>query len=291
MRWLISLLITGLLPILSFVNSPHLLPVKLPINADQVVTLINQVRTNDNLSPLPSGQKTCLMADSALHNQALQPEIIAQKCPECHSVQVARFSQPLDSQWLVDQVTQNASLSAYFLDSDLTHMCVATSASEVVIALVSAQATPTSQQPLVPMDFSEDQLWQALTTYRHSQGRSDLTHDENICQYARKRVQDHISLLAQHVNPSQYPVESKYPLDAHRGFQQDADSGLVFDITQKTEVAENLAYWPNAADPIHVIEWGWDTSTEGHREAQLSNDWTVACLSGQDGFYVAIFAK
>lgn len=260
------------------------------IDSITLTNLINTLRQSNGLNSLSQGSKTCLMANSALFNQQLDPQIISQKCPECRSLQVARFSQPLNLTWLQNQIITDASISAYILNPQLTHICVATDSSQVVVALVSAQsAPPPTAFPVT--NFNEDQLWHALLIYRQSQGRSSLQRDENLCRYARKRVQDHLQLFSQHLDPSQYPIPDKYPLDAHQGFKHDGDSGLLFEITQKTQVAENLAYWPNAQDPIHVIEWGWDTSTEGHREAQLSNDWNSACLSSQDGFYVAIFGR
>lgn len=266
-------------------------PAPTPVSSDTLQSFINALRVENGSESLPIGQKTCLMANSALVNQDLDPDIVAQKCPECISVQIARFNQPVNLDWLEQQIETNASMSAYLLSSELTHICVATSSSQAVVTLVSARTTPNPPPANVPKNFTEDQLWQALTTYRQSQGRSNLERDENLCIYARKRVQDHLDLFEQKIDPQNYPVEAKYPLDAHQGFQQDADSGIVFEVTNRNQVAENLAYWPNAIDPIHVIEWGWDTSTEGHREAQLSNDWTHACLSGEEGFFVAIFAK
>jgi hypothetical protein len=264
-----------------------------PIDSDTLTDVINSLRQQNNVRPLPQGQKTCLMANSALDNQQLDISIIAQKCPECRSVQIARFSQPFDAQWFENQVNQDASMRDYLFSSELTHICVATSSSEVAISLVSAR-TPTAAAPVQPVkasSFTEQQLWQALTIYRQSQNRTDIQQDENICKYARKRVSDHLTMISQGIKPEDYPVPDKYPLDAHQGFKSDAESELVFEITKKSHVAENLAYWPNAVDPIHVIEWGWDTSTEGHREAQISNEWTHGCLSGAEGFYVAIFAK
>lgn len=267
-------------------------PSPTPIDAPSLTDIINTLRRNYGLKTLPLGQKTCLMANSALNNQQIDHTVVAQKCPECQSVQIARFSQPLIPNWFENQIATNASISAYFLSPHLTHMCVATDSAEAVVVLVTArslaQVTP---PPLTVNNFTEDQLWNALQTYRRSQGRSDLQKDENICRYARKRVQDHLDLLSKHLDAAAYPVPEKYPLDGHQGFKNDGDSGLLFEITQKTQLAENLAYWPNAQDPIHVIEWGWDSSTEGHREAQLSNDWTSACIAEQNGFYVAIFGK
>ena len=95
----------------------------------------------------------------------------------------------------------------------------------------------------------------------------------------------------QDIPKEEYKNPDKYPLDAHAGFERDGDSGYLFEVTGFNAVAENLAYWPSAEYPNQVIEWGWDTSTEGHREAQLSDEYSHACLAGGDGFYVAIFAR
>lgn len=262
-----------------------------PISSLEFSQIIDDYRVGVNLPILPSGQKTCLMAQMALGNNRLDTTIISQKCPECQSVQIARFSQPLDADLFIKDLDTNATISAYILSTNLTHMCVATSSSEAVLTLVTAKPiTPKIVIP-TPTEFSEDQLWEALSIYRHSQGVNQLTRDESLCVYARKRVQDQLTLMASKISPKDYPVEDKYPLDAHDGFKKDADTGLVFDITHKTEVAENLAYWPNASNAIHIIEWGWDSSTEGHRETQLSEHYNSACLSGAKGFYVAIFGK
>jgi len=112
-----------------------------------------------------------------------------------------------------------------------------------------------------------------------------------LCLYAQKRLQDHLTLIEKKTPPADYPNPDKYPLDSHQGFSVDAQSGYAFDVTQTQKLAENLAYFPNAQTATQIIEWGWDTSTEGHREAQLSNDYSKACLWGEAGFYVAIFGS
>lgn len=261
------------------------------IDSVSVIDKINQLRQQNLLTPLQIGQKTCQITQQLFNQPDQELSKLLASCSECKSIQIANFSQPLTLDQLSQEITQNSSISGYFLSTDLTHICVATSPAKIMVALVSA-SKPVQKIPSASIvQFTEDQLWEALSIYRQSQGRSTLQRDENVCQYARKRVQDHLNLIANKTSPDDYPVKEKYPLDAHQGFKTDADSGYVFEITQKNQVAENLAYWPNAQDPIHVIEWGWDTSTEGHREAQLNNDWTHACLSGKDGFFVAIFAK
>lgn len=264
-----------------------------PIASDAITDFVNQYRKNFQQNPLSTGPKTCIMAESALNNQFLDEAVISQKCPECALVHFARFKQPLTISGLDTFLSQDASASSLLLSPDFTHVCVATSAAEVVVTFVATKTISSQPQRITNIpssSFSEDQLWEALTVYRSGYKLPQLIKEESLCIYARKRVQDQIEKMKS-TPQDQYDRPDKYPLDAHRGFQQDADSGLVFDITGKNEVAENLAYWPRAEHPIHVIEWGWDSSTEGHRETQLSTTWTHACLSGQDGFFVAIFGR
>ncbi len=142
---------------------------------------------------------------------------------------------------------------------------------------------PTPRSPTPPPTISEANLYNALQDYRTANGRTHLVFEENLCVYARKRVQDHLKRL-ETLGPDDKP------LDAHAGFQRDADSGELFKITDMKAVAENLAYLPAYTTATQIIEWGWDSST-AHRDAQLSNDWTHVCLSGKYPFYVGIFGK
>lgn len=137
--------------------------------------------------------------------------------------------------------------------------------------------------PTPPPTISEADLYKALQDYRTANGRTHLVFEENLCVYARKRVDEHLSRL-ETLGPD------NKPLDAHAGFQRDADSGELFKITDMKAVAENLAYLPAYTTATQIIEWGWDSSTS-HRDAQLSNDWTHVCLSGKYPLYVGIFGK
>lgn len=145
---------------------------------------------------------------------------------------------------------------------------------------------PTHRPTLTPTStpyISEDDLWQALTIYRQAQQRTSLVKEEPLCAYARKRVAEHEERL-------KTLKSGENPLDAHAGFQRDADSGGLFTETGFSSLAENLAYLPTYATATSIIEWGWDSSTS-HRSAQLSNDWTHACVVGTFPFYVGIFGK
>lgn len=135
--------------------------------------------------------------------------------------------------------------------------------------------------PPPPPTISEADLYNALRDYRTSNGRTHLVLEENLCLYSRKRVEEHRNRL-ETLGPDEKP------LDAHAGFQRDADSGELFKITDMKAVAENLAYLPAYTTATQIVEWGWDSST-AHRDAQLSNDWTHVCLSGKYPFYVGIF--
>ena len=129
------------------------------------------------------------------------------------------------------------------------------------------------------ISISEEELWQALTTYRTTHGKSAIEKSESLCSYGRFRAQELFDRLQ--TNPDD-------PLDGHAGFSRDADSGHVFKTTGYNTVGENLAYTPGYTNATQIIEWGWDTSP-GHRSLQLSEDVTHGCISGIHPIFVGIF--
>ena len=139
-----------------------------------------------------------------------------------------------------------------------------------------------AKKPTPPPHISEDQLWQALLDYRQSQNRTHLVKEESLCVYARKRVEEH---QARYLTLK----DDEKPLDSHAGFERDAANESLFKDTNFPALAENLAFLPGYANATQIIEWGWDSSLP-HRNAQLSNDWTHACVAGRFPFYVGIFA-
>jgi uncharacterized protein YkwD len=202
-----------------------------------------------------------------------------------------------DEESIIEDIHDDATASGILKNKSLTNLCLVKN-NDTVHFLgfkpgITASPLPAVKKVVVSAIniFSEMQLWQALVDYRHAHKLPDLVREEQICTYARKRVQDQIDLLKSNKPASEYPVPGKYPLDGHDGFKKDAESEKSFSMAGKNELAENLAYWPNAASPTQVIEWGWDTSTEGHKETQLTTYYTHACLASKDGFYVAIFGK
>lgn len=147
---------------------------------------------------------------------------------------------------------------------------------------ISPHPTRAIKKPTPPPHISEDQLWQALLDYRQAQNRTHLVKEESLCVYARKRVEEHQTRYF-----TLKPDEK--PLDSHAGFERDAANESLFKDTNFPVLSENLAYLPGYATATQIIEWGWDSSLP-HRNAQLSNDWTHACVSGRFPFYVGIFA-
>lgn len=138
--------------------------------------------------------------------------------------------------------------------------------------------------------ISNESVFDALNSYRQSHNIYKLNLDENLCKYAEKRVQDLVALGA---------------LDNHEGFRKDWEdpNNLPQPIKDFNgeKIGENLAYQSCrnmttgegfiAETGAAIIEWCFDSSTAGHREAQLSTEFTHACIRNQDGFFVIIFGR
>lgn len=278
----------------------HRLPFTTP---EELLTKINQYRQNQDLEHFQQDETTCATS-TAISDQGADAsnDQVFNVCATCTHAALVKISKFANSSQIVDFLLSEEGSAKLLNDDQLTHLCISEDTEYFTLFFAkhdpqTRNQSPETKPPITidqpsanTTNFSEDQLWQALVDYRHAHTLPDLIREEQVCQYARKRVQDHITMLAEK-EPSEYPVPDKYPLDAHAGFSRDADNSYAFDVTGKNQLAENLAYWPTAEYASHIIEWGWDTSTEGHRETQLSTDYTHACLSGQDGFYVAIFGK
>lgn len=143
-------------------------------------------------------------------------------------------------------------------------------------------------QKIVFPPISNNEVFAALNTYRESHGIHKLQSNEHLCAYAQKRVQDLIALGT---------------LDNHDGFKRDfADPEnlpLAIQNYKGKKIAENLAYQHCrnmttgdafiAQTGTALIEWCFDSSTAGHKEAQLSREFSHACVGNGNGFFVIIF--
>lgn len=149
--------------------------------------------------------------------------------------------------------------------------------------------TRTSTPPNFPILSNSDILLE-LNSYRAAHKIPALIENQLLCQYAEKRVQDLIAYGG---------------LDNHAGFTRDTEShDTLPDSLQNYPggvIGENLAYQycKNmttgdsfiASTPQQLIEWCFDSSTRGHREAQLNPNYTAACVRNQQGYVVVIFGE
>lgn len=274
--------------------------IQAPITASDVRETLQMYRWQQGLSDYTADDLFCehIYQDSPEFDR-----LTAIPCENCRSAGLLQLPKDVPTKQLLS-VLRADEQALELLDSEtITNVCVSETDSLVsvffaervderveVARIADEQSAAVSERSREHIkNFTEAELWEALQTYRDSHNVRKLELSEDVCRYARKRVQDHLDDFGTRPK-EEYPRQDKYPLDAHEGFSLDAESGYVFEVTGKRAIAENLAYWPDADYPNRVIEWGWDTSTEGHREAQLSEQYAFGCLTGQDGFYVAIFA-
>ncbi len=262
----------------------------------EILTAIQKSRESIGLNPLVIDSQICQLSEplfkTSIKDNNLSLDDLEIFCSECgqKAYITTQGNYNLESQpaWM------NTQDITTLTQDNFSHMCVYSQKEYALVLLGNIINTPParelSSEEIQVLDFTREQLWQALVDYRHAHTKSDLQQSDNLCNYASKRVAEHLDMYT-NKSKEEYLNQDKYPLDAHAGFSRDGESGYVFEATGFNMVAENLAYWPTAKAPNQVIEWGWDTSTEGHKEVQLSEEYSHACIMGSGGFYVAIFAR
>lgn len=139
-------------------------------------------------------------------------------------------------------------------------------------------------------DIPDDEVVEALNTYRQAHGVHPLNINDNLCQYAQKRVNDLVAYGG---------------LDNHEGFRRDFanpdEPPVGIRDYRPGLIGENLAYQHCrnmqtgesfiAETGTALIEWCFDSSTLGHREAQLSSNFQNVCVRHAEGMYVIIFGE
>jgi len=150
--------------------------------------------------------------------------------------------------------------------------------------IVRPTAKPSA--PTFPYISNNDVLT-ALNQYRSDHRVHQLVEQHNLCEYAEKRVADLIAFGG---------------LDHHQGFTNDFTNGerpSQLENYPGRTIGENLAYQNCknmttgesfiASSAPALIEWCFDSSTAGHREAQLNTKFNNACIRNQKGYFVVIF--
>ncbi len=143
--------------------------------------------------------------------------------------------------------------------------------------------------PLRLAEFEDEAVLEALNTYRAAHGVHPLKHNDHLCTYAQKRVED---------------LRAHGALDGHAGFRTDFETAALpvgIQAYGAGSFAENLAsqYCINGttgeivyvAHPTQLIEWCFDSSQKGHRETQLSEEFDDVCVRHGDNMYVVIFGQ
>jgi len=139
-------------------------------------------------------------------------------------------------------------------------------------------------------NISDTEVVEALNRYRDDHKVHHLIIDKNLCDYAEKRVKDLLAYGG---------------LDHHAGFKKDfADQKNLPEPIKRYSgrtIGENLAYQYCrnmttgdsfiAQTGTALIEWCFDSSTAGHREAQLNPTFNAVCVRHAKGYYVVIFGE
>lgn len=116
---------------------------------------------------------------------------------------------------------------------------------------------------------SDEELFIALNAYRRAQSIAEIAWNDVLCRIARERVADQVTLGR---------------LDDHAGFPSRAQSQREFRI-----VSEVLFGGTQPVSGVHIVEYGWDRSLTGHREAIQDRTMTHGCGAVSGYFAVFVF--
>lgn len=137
-------------------------------------------------------------------------------------------------------------------------------------------------------EISDTEVFTALNNYRQVHGVHQLVQHDLLCAYAEKRVKDLVAYGG---------------LDGHAGFRADFENGYPPQLENYPggAVGENLAhqFCRNmttgdsfvAQTGTALIEWCFDSSTAGHREAQLNSRYNNVCIRHDKNMFVIIFGE
>ena len=311
--------------IMEYENSNHLptdpapdYSLRVDLNPSTIITLVNQQRKDRNNSELSNSKE---LHQAALHllqelkknnfsitedeGDRLLSDVLKN---EDYSYTVAYQTVvigPVTAQSVIEYWSQDKT-AAIFQADVVTEIGVATSVEAVegqftgytAVLLAKPLATTsagssttvvTNTKPTLP-DVSDEEVIAALNLYRSDHKVAPLNVNGDLCGYAQKRVGDLVAFGG---------------LDNHQGFKADfADPKKKPEALQGysgTMIGENLAhqFCRNmttgesfiAGTGTALIEWCFDSSTKGHREAQLSPDYKNVCVRHADGMYVVTFGN
>ncbi len=125
--------------------------------------------------------------------------------------------------------------------------------------------------PPDPRMSTADELFDEMNSYRSSHKVPTVQKDDLLCSIAQNRANEQLANGA---------------LDDHAGFDKYAQNQNEF-----STMGEVLFGGGQPQYAVHIVEYGWDRSLTGHREAIQDPSWQYGC-GGIAGYYaVFIFGK
>ncbi|MBI2420973.1 MAG: CAP domain-containing protein [Candidatus Levybacteria bacterium] len=118
---------------------------------------------------------------------------------------------------------------------------------------------------------TEDELFDAMNSYRRAQGVEKVSKNDTICRIAHVRAEEQ---------------NSNGELDGHAGFDKYVQEQNEFGV-----MGEVLFGGSQPQSGVHIVEFGWDRSLTGHREAIRDPQWNYGCGGVVGYFAVFVFGK
>lgn len=113
---------------------------------------------------------------------------------------------------------------------------------------------------------TSDELFTAINTYRRAQGIAEVARSDTLCTIAQKRADEQQALGK---------------IDGHAGFAKYAQDQREFSYLTEVLFGGNQ---PQSG--VHIVEYGWDQSLTGHREAIGDRTMSHGC-GGVSGYFAA----
>lgn len=133
---------------------------------------------------------------------------------------------------------------------------------------VDEHVTKISIPPDARMSTSEE-LFTAMNDYRRSHNVQTLTKNDLLCSIAQNRANEQLA---------------NGDLDNHAGFDKYAQNQEEF-----YRMGEVLFGGAQPQYGVHIVEYGWDRSLTGHKEAIQDPGWNHGCGAVAGYFAVFIF--
>lgn len=305
----------------SIPESAGRVPQTFSLTSPELLTAINDFRTENNTATLSASAQLDTVAQALLQAYESDNWKIAQKSYKTQltdTLVAVKYNYllvsntglvgPTQTKEVMDIWLQDASQSATLLSKDYSDVGTAIKQIEldgkVAGAVVQVYAKPkpsaappspsskkasTAQSTFI-RDIPDDEVVRALNEYRASHGVHQLLIDQHLCTYAAKRAQDLVAYGG---------------LDHHEGFKKDfADPNNIPQSIKEYSggsIGENLAsqFCINgttgqvftAQTGTALIEWCFDSSIKGHREAQLNPRYNAVCSRHAQNMYVITFGE